>query len=260
MNEILYGQSGLLIAVVLLMLMILAIEVGVRAGKRATARTSEKAKSQIETIQASLIGILALVLGFTFSIALDRFNSRSQSLVNEANAIGTTWLRSALLPKAYRDEARRTVDKYVKLRVSLVSLPWDMTADRVKLKTEAELLQAEMWGQAVAAARAEPNPVTTGLYIQSLNETIDAFGTHNADIDRHVPEFVLLLLFGAFIVTGGVIGYTAGLAGHRPAGATYVMIALVVVLMFLVMDLDRPRRGIIHVDEQPLLDVQALAN
>jgi hypothetical protein len=93
--------------------------------------------------------------------------------------------------------------------------------------------------------------------VQALNEMIDAHSTLSAQVDRHVPELVLLLLFSAFVVSGGIIGYSAGLAGHRPSRATFVMVALVVMLMFMIMDLDRPRRGIIQVSPQSILDVKA---
>ena len=106
-------------------------------------------------------------------------------------------------------------------------------------------------------AETTTNPVTTGLFVQSLNEMIDAYASTVAEIDRHVPEFVLFLLYGAFIVSGGVIGYASGLANHRPALVTYLMVGVIALLLYMVMDLDRPGRGVIRVSVQSLLDLQA---
>lgn len=102
-----------------------------------------------------------------------------------------------------------------------------------------------------------PNAATTGLYVQALNAMFDAYGSYMAELLRHVPHLVLLLLFSAFIVSGAMVGLSAGLAGHRPARATYLMVGVIALLIYMVMDLDRPHRGIIQVSSQSLFDVKA---
>ncbi len=76
----------------------------------------------------------------------------------------------------------------------------------------------------------------------------------------HIPEFLLVLLYSAFIVAGGMIGYTAGLADHRPAFATYIMVMLIILLLFMVIDLDRPRSGIIQVSQQGMIELNETIN
>ena len=260
MTDFFYDYPSGLFALVILVLMVLAIEAGNRIGRRAQSRTTEVARSQVEAMQTSLLGVLALMLGFTFSISLERFNGRSEAVVHEANAIGTAYLRSALLADAPRAEAQAIFSEYADVRVRTVTLAWGHADQRAPLNAEAQRLQGRLWEQAAATSRAAPSPATTGLYVQALNEMIDAHATLTAQVDRHVPELVLLLLFSAFVVSGGIIGYSAGLAGHRPSRATFVMVALVVMLMFMIMDLDRPRRGIIQVSPQSLIDVKAAIN
>ena len=85
----------------------------------------------------------------------------------------------------------------------------------------------------------------------------DAFGERDAALERHVPEPVLFLLYGTFLMTGCVVGFTAGLAGHRTSFATYVMVALIVLLVFVIIDLDRPRRGMIEVSQKSMTDLQS---
>ena len=257
MTEVFYGIPSGVIALFILALMALAMEAGYRLGGRSAARTSEAVKSQIDAMQTTLLGMLALMLGFTFSISLDRYNARSEAVVHEANTIGTAWLRSSLLPDGPRAGARATFAAYAKVRASTVTLDWERREQRGALNGEAQRLQGRLWEQAADASRTAPSPATTGLYVQALNEMIDAHASLMAQVDRHVPELVLLLLFAAFVVSGGVIGDSAGLAGPRPSRATVVMVALVVLLMFIILDLDRPRRGMIEVSPQPILDVAA---
>ena len=255
MDDIFYGQSTGTIALVILALMLLAMEAGYRFGLRGQS-TSPESRSQIGTVQTSLLGMLALMLGFTFSIALDRYNSRSLAVVNEANAIGTAFLRTDLLPEPSRTGARRVFADYAGVRARMSTLTWNQKEERNALQARALELQEGLWQQASELSRLAPSPATTGLYVQALNEMIDAHGSYMAEILRHVPYLVIFLLFGAFIVSGGLIGFSAGVAGDRPARATYLMIAVVVLLMFMVMDLDRPHRGIIQVSSQSLLDLQ----
>ncbi|MDP1765389.1 MAG: hypothetical protein Q8K83_00665 [Methylotenera sp.] len=106
MKEIMYNQSSILIALVLFIFMILAIEVGYRLGHKVKMRASESYKAHIDAAQTSLLGILALLIAFTFSIALQRFDSRSDAVVDEANAIGTAYLRTQLIPISVRNDAQ----------------------------------------------------------------------------------------------------------------------------------------------------------
>jgi uncharacterized membrane protein (Fun14 family) len=257
MTEMLYSVNGVVIALAILALMVLAMHACCFLGMASRERVSESSKDQINTIQASLLGMLALLLGFTFAIALERFGGRSSAIVHEANAIGTAYLRTSLLPEAVRADSRRAVRDYTDLRARMAKVTGASPEARTALRLEAVRTHDSLWALAVQAARLDPNPVTTGLFVQSLNEMIDAYASTVAEVDRHVPEFVLFLLYGAFVVSGGVIGYASGLAGHRPARVTYLMVVVIALLLYMVMDLDRPGRGVIRVSVQSLLDLQA---
>jgi hypothetical protein len=254
-----YDQSSVLIAAMLFVSMVIAIEVGFRVGG-AHSRTREVAKTQTNAIQASLLGILALLLGFTFSLALQRHDNRSAAVVDEANAIGTTYLRAQLLPDDMREDVATLLRRYVDVRVaaSKVSLA-DGTA-REPLLREANAITSELWAFAIAAAREDGRPVTSGLFIQSLNELIDSYARRDAALNRHVPEIVLFLLFITFVMAGWMLGYTAGMVGHRPTFATFTMVTLIVLLVFIIIDLDRPRRGLIEVSQESLTDLQQAIN
>lgn len=252
-----YDINSLLIAGILLVSMVGAIEIGFHVGFGRAPLASESSRAHINAVLASLLGILALLLGFTFSLALQRYDGRSASVVAEANAIGTTYLRALLLPPSVREAARQGLRDYVDLRIrgSQTNLAHE-DARRV-LVDDAARLQNELWSMAARAAREEPNPVTTGLFVQSLNDMIDALSRRDAALGHHVPEIVLLLLYATFLMAALILGYTSGVSGHRASFVSYVLVALIVCLVFIIVDLDRPRRGIIQVSQQSLIELRA---
>lgn len=257
MKEYMYNTSSVLIAVVLFLSMLMAIEIGYRIGRRYVIVANEAIKSHVNGIQASMIGLLALLLGFTFSLSLQRFDERSNAVVEEANAIGTTYLRAQLLPTEVRQESLQMLSTYVDVRVEASSVSLAEEAHRQALLDKANKLQAQLWRKALLAAELAPNPVTTGLYIQTLNDMIDSLSKRDAALHRHVPELVLLLLYVTFLIAGSIVGFAAGESNHRPSFASYLMVVLMVILVYIILDLDRPRRGLIEVSQAPLLNLQA---
>lgn len=252
-----YNQSSIFIVTVLLITLILAMEVGYRLGLKAQSRTEAEDKSHVNAIQASLLGILALMLGFTFSLALQRYDSRSLAVVDEANAIGTAYLRSQLLPPSVRDDVQRVLRQYLDVRIQGSVVPLSDQAKRQALMMQVDQSQRDLWRYAVQAVEEDDRPTTTGLFIQSLNELIDSYGRRNAALNRHIPEVVLFLLYGTFVMTWGIVGYASGITGHRPSFVAYIMLFLVVLLILIIIDLDRPRRGMIQVSQTSLTELQA---
>lgn len=257
MHEILYAQSSLLIVGMLLLAMVVSAWLGHRIGRARHPASVEPFRLHVNAIQASMLGLLALLVSFAFSLSLQRFDSRSEAVVDEANAIGTAYLRAALLPESLRGDAQRLLRRHADLRLQAAGVSLDRESDRQAIVGRTHEGLGELWALAIRAAAADPGPVTSGLFIQSLNEAIDAFGRRDAALGRHVPEVVWLLLFATFLACGGVVGYAAGLGGHRLSWSTYVLIALVIVLTFIVIDLDRPRRGLIQVDHGSLVRLKA---
>ena len=257
MNELLYDVNSGLIAGVLLLSMALAIELGHRLGLRSKGSANEATRDHISGIQSSILGILALLLGFTFSLSLQRFDSRSEAVVEEANAIGTAYLRVQLLPAAMRTEVRALLRDYLDLRVQASVLTAVDRTERQDLLAKAGRAQNALWGYAVQALEVDPNAYTPTLFAESVNQLIDNFGKRDAALSRHVPEVVLLLLYGTFLMTGAIVGFGTGIAGHRPSMVSYVLVVFIVVLVFIILDLDRPRRGLIEVSQKSLLDLQS---
>ncbi|MGA7878557.1 MAG: hypothetical protein WCA08_23055 [Desulfoferrobacter sp.] len=256
MTEVMYSLNSLFIAGALFGSLIVAIEVGYRIGQFNHGSASDSSKTHVNAIQASLLGLVALLLGFTFSLALQRFDSRSKAVLDEANAIGTTYLRAQLLPTSVRSKVSKLLQGYVDLRVRAGMIPLDDEAERQEELAKANEVLDDIWIYAQQAAEEDKNPVTSGLFIQALNGAIDSYGRRDEELNRHVPEVILFLLFGTFLTACAVIGYCAGFANHRPSVVTYVLIALIVILTFIIVDLDRPRRGMIKVDQRNLMELK----
>lgn len=254
---LLYGHSSIAIAFVLLALILAANETGYRLGRRG-ATHDEGEKAQTNAIQAALLGLLALLLGFTFTMALQRFDSRSQAVIDEANAIGTAYLRVDLLPQETQPAARDLFREYVELRLRAGEI--DLTRSEARRAANAAVggLHGRLWSIALEASTLDPRPATTGLFTQSVNELIDAYASRDAALKKHVPEIVLWLLFAVFVIAGAVLGYAAGLAGARPVVATISMAVLIALVIFVIIDLDRPRRGLIQVDQESMTDLSAV--
>lgn len=251
-----YEMNSIYIALMLLVSMAIAIEVGYRQGLKRQSQATSATKSHVDAIQSSILGILALLLGFTFSLSLERFDSRSQEVVNEANAIGTAYLRAQLLPSELKQEVSKQLKQYVDLRVQESAISLAEPKPRQQLLDATVSAQNALWNMAIKASEVDPNPVKTGLFIQALNDVFDHFSSRNANLDRHVPEEVLVLLYVTFLMAGIIIGYSSGYAKHRPSLASYMMVMLIVVLVYIILDLDKPRRGFVEVNQAPLISLQ----
>jgi ABC-type multidrug transport system fused ATPase/permease subunit len=255
MREIMYSHSSVLIVSILFICMLLAMEIGFRSGRRKQTSATE-AITQANAVLAAMLGLLALLLAFTFSAALQRYENRSQTVVGEANAIGTAYLRARLLPAGMPDEVQALLRRYLDVRTQDGRVDATEPELHESLQHQAELMEAQLWNHAVKAAELDGRVVTSGLFIQSLNELIDASGTRSAALDRHVPEIVLFLMFATIVLTTATLGYASGIAGHRVTLAAFVLVMLIALVVYLIIDLDRPRRGAIQVSHESMLSLQ----
>ncbi len=254
-SDLLYGYSSLFIVVLLFIAIVLLNEVGFRIGKYVQAKTDDEVKSLTGSIQASILGLLALLLGFTFSMSMQRFDNRSMALIDEANAISTALLRVQLLPESYQPKANALLQDYIQLRVDIGKLDLTKVEERTDYTRKITLLQNELWRLAIAATESPEGRSLSGSFVDSLNELIDKQSKRNALQQMQVPEIVLLLLFLVFISSGGIMGYSAGLSGKRIFVPIVLVSLLITLIVFIIIDLDRPKRGLIQVNQQVMVDL-----
>lgn len=256
-HEIMYNQNSILIVSILLASILLAYELCFRIGRHFQQKTNQELKTQTNVIQAGILGLLALLLGFTFNMALQRFDNRSYAVIKEANAIGTSILRTRLLPPPFDSLNYDLLQKYVDLRIEISSLDLTQVSERESMSKKTDEIQSRIWDNSINAAEKDPRPVTTGYFISSLNDLIDARSERNAILQRHVPEVIHFLLFNVFIIVGGLMGYTSGLSLKRLYVPTIMFAVLIVMVVFIIIDLDRPKRGLIKVNQDNLIELKS---
>lgn len=251
-----YNISSILLVTILFIAILLFYELGFRIGKYKQEGADKVIKEQTTAIQAGILGLLALLLGFTFNMSLQRFDNRSQAEIKEANAIGTTMLRTKLLPEPFNTNAARLMEQYIDLRLLISDVDLTRIEKRREYNRKTDTIQDELWHLANKAADIDSRPVITGYFITSLNDMIDARGERNAILKRHVPEAILYLLFIVFMLSGAIIGYSSGLSLKRAYVPTVLMTLLIVLVVFISIDLDRPKRGIIKVKQDSMLELK----
>jgi hypothetical protein len=226
-----------------------ACEIGRRLGVRAAARGGDS----VSTLESAMLGLLALLIGFTFAWALSRFEARRDGVLNEANAIGTTALRARLLPEPHRAETLKLLREYVKVRLDITQRPVSQKELAAAID-RSNTLQEALWQQARAVAAKDNAMVPTGLFIQTLNDMIDNHAKRLAALRNRVPNIVLLALVGLAAITCGFAGYASGLEARRSRWPLHVAGVSVAFVILLILDLDRPSTGFIEVSQQPMID------
>jgi hypothetical protein len=254
-GELLYGVNGVLIGIVLFILLMAAVEFGHRIGLRVVKKINDESKSPVGIISGAILGLLALLLGFTFAMAQSRFDLRQQGVVEESNSIATAVLRSRLLPEPVRTETTGLLRSYVDVRLDFYRAGQNPTQLQ-EVADKSRRIQDQLWAGAQAAVAKDDREVTSGLFLESLNDAFDQGAKRLSAMENHVPESVLLLLFTVALVAVLGVGYECGLGGHRHLLTTTMMAGLIVLVIWVIIDLDRPRRGIIRVNQNPMIRLQ----
>ena len=256
MSEELFYDVGLwLILAASVGSFLLATEAGFLLGRRSRSSTDDHSRSQIYTIQGATLGLLALLLGFTFAMAMSRYDTRKQMVLDESNAIGTTFLRAQLLPEPTRKEVSNLLRRYVEVRLEFYEAGTDQKR-LIEVRGKTERLHNQLWALGVVMAEKDARAVTTGLFLQSLNETIDLNAKRITALENHVPEITLVLLFFVAMMATGLIGYGCGLSGIRNFFVTIISSILIAAVIMVIIDLDRPSRGLIRVSQQRMIDLR----
>jgi hypothetical protein len=233
-------------------LALLSVELGYRLARYRLQREQLEKESPLGGMVGSTLGLLAFMLAFTFGLAGSRFEDRRQVLLSEANAIGTTYLRAALIPEPMRTESRNLLREYVNVRLEGVQQPGKLEQSLSK----SEQLHNQLWTVAVAAAEKERSPMTS-IYVQSLNEVIDLHATRlMAGLRSRVPAVIWIVLYLLGFLGMVLMGYQSGLANSRRSIAAVALILGFSLVLYLIADLDRPGKGVLQVSQQSMIDLQ----
>lgn len=229
-------------------------EFGYRIGLRLFAARDEARRSQIGGVQGAVLGLLGLLLGFTFSMAVNRFELRRDLVLKEANTIGTTWLRAGLLPETQRTPVKDLLRRYVDVRLKTQSASDDPVQLAEGLRQTSEIAN-ELWQQTEAAAQSAPTPITAS-FILTLNEMIDTDSERVTASRNTIPPAVWLLLI--IVAAFGCLtsAYGSGSQGVRSAFTSVFLPILITVVIVLIYDLMHTHQGVVSISQKPMLDLQ----
>jgi len=229
----------------------LAMEAGYLVGRRRAPSDANKGEgaSDVSTVTAGMLGLLAFTLSLSIGFAQNRYEVRRSLVLSEANAIGTAWLRTKLIDGYEGPLMAAKIEDYAKARFAFTIA--ESNADVAPLVARTDALQGEIWGSAQAVAHRAPNAVTTAL-VNALNDMFDASTSQRFAYQSNVPEELMLALYLGALLTIGALGYQFGLSGKRRLVLTSLLLLMWSGGMMLIVDLSEPRIGHIRVDSQPL--------
>jgi hypothetical protein len=242
------------LALVLVVLMFGATAGGLLAG-RLMREHSEVLREPSGVLQGALVGFMGLVLAFGLSLAVGRYEARRADVVEEANGIGTTYLRAQTLAEPVRTESLELLRDYTDTSIVIgTTVPGSVEEDRAIAESERQ--QGELWALAGRALAAAPEDNAPRLYVETLNDTFDAQTVRVYGLTNRVPSAVLVLEIVLAAIALAALALHMATMG-RGVLAVLVAAALVVLLLEVTFDLDRPTRGLITVPATPLIDVRA---
>ena len=246
------------IGIICLGLMLACSEAGFRAGLKARGSIDEALRSRLAIFEGAMLGVLGLLMGFTMSMGAARFDARRQLVVEEANAIDTTWLRSMMLPQPENTEFTAVLRQYVDARVNFVAAK--NLSEIPQLREMGTRLQAELWSRVMAFAARDPRSVPAGLLLETTNQMIDLEATRWASFAGHIPRSVICVNVFIAMLAAALLGYGFGLVGKRQIVPILMLALSISAVLTVIVDLDRPWQGYIRVSQQPMIELQKQLN
>jgi hypothetical protein len=244
-----------LVGIVILASLIGAQQLGFLGGRLLTRKGEGKGLEGIGYLLSAALALLGLLIAFTFATAADRYNTRRNLLMDEANAIRTTYVRVQALDEGPKAALSPLVADYAKVRRASVAAAEDRPAT-ARIDGETERLQEAIWGETVKAARTATVPTLNGPLLEAVNRAFDLAASRRAALDARIPITILRTLVIFALVSALIIGIALG-GGTRyllASGALFVVLSLAACL---ILDLDRPHTGTITISEAPMVRMLA---
>jgi hypothetical protein len=242
--------------VITAMIASLSFESGFRIGRWRSRRHDHEQEVVVRSEVGAMLGLVTFILAVTFWIATAHFDAARQSLLNQANAIKTAYLRADLLPEPHRTEIRNFLREYVDIRLEAVR-----SGNINPAIARSEELHDLLWSQAIAAREKASSQILAGYFIQSLNEVI-SLHTRRMIIreEFRIPDTIWIVVYVIMTLAVLAIGCHAGLTGARRPIVVTAFVLIISVVLTLIADLDSPRRGSLRVSQQAMVNVRRTMN
>jgi hypothetical protein len=234
---------------------IVSVEIGYRWGLRDAPGSVPLSHEGVASVEASAYALLGLLLAFSFAGATNRLENKRQVVLDEANAIGTAYLRVDLLPEQAQPPIRRQFKRMIDARLASYEHRQD-TAQVERDLADMARAQEQIWAMTVAASTGSSS--TSFLVIPPLNSMIDLATSRRVALQYHLPGLILGLLIGASILSGLLAGYSMSKRMRRSWFHVFAYALLLAMTVYTVLDLDQARFGLINIDVsyQPLIELR----
>lgn len=234
-----------------LVIVLLSIEVGYRWARHKQKRSEQEKEAPVGAMVGATLGLLAFLLAFTFGMAADAFHARKHAIVVEANAIGTTYLRTGLIPEPHRTEVRKVLRDYVEERLQWAGV------EKVKVVRSSKELHNQLWAQAAAVGEKNPDSEVVALFIKSVNEVIDLHAERLMVREQsRIPNTYWIVLYVVSIFALAAMGYHGGVAGTARSPVMLAVAIAFSAVILLIADVDRPGEGWVNVSQQAMIDLR----
>jgi hypothetical protein len=240
-----------LLGLILLIVMFGAALIGRRLYESGPQPKDDKDGGESYSVSA-ILGLLALLTGFTFSLAIDRFETRRELVLEHANAIGTAYLRVQLLPEPHRTRLSGLITEYTDNVIALAHARPENTAPLV---AKDDAILTRLWAATAAGYDRVQDKPFSGVFVSAINSLIDNDGARRAARTAHVPTEVFLVLLIYLVGAAAVLGYM--LKSHPGRLAGVFLIILFTLSLLLILDIDRPTTGTIRESQRPMEDLRA---
>lgn len=232
-------------------LVVLWLSAQIGAALRRRRPLKEDEREDFALVQTATLTLLALIIGFSFSMAVARYDLRKNYEEAEANAIGTEYVRADLLPASNAAAVHAQLRKYLDLRIAFYRTRRGAELDRINADTAQ--LQTQMWSAVQAPALAQPTPVIA-LAVAGMNDVLNSQGYTQAAWWNRIPTSAWGLMIAIAVCCNLLVGY--GTHSEKPKSSLLFVVPLVASIAFLLIaDIDSPRGGFIHVVPQNLVSL-----
>jgi hypothetical protein len=255
--SLLQRTPAILVATIIFCLLIVFYLVGYRIRRRALLKDPERKATDLGAINGTLLGLLGLLLAFTFSMASSRFDARRNLIVEEANDIGTVILRTEVYPDSMRRLLRSNLKAYVEERIAFYEVGMDIDKAMTHY-VNAGNISNKIWSSVARYASLDGETTRTSLMVPALNAMIDITTTRRAAGESTIPDSIMYFLFILCLGSAFLLGYD-----HKHQIDWIVVIGFALMLsatVFTIIDLDRPRSGLINMDKphQKMVELRSI--
>ena len=235
-----------------IMLVLLAHELGYRLGAARQKAASHEKEAPVGGMVAATLALLAFLLAFTFGLGANLFQMKREVVLDEANAIGTTYLRADFLPEAEGIAVRELLREYVDVRLAAAE-----TGDVATAIARSEQIQTLLWAHAAKNMNANPDSIAGGLFIETLNDVIDLHAKRLLIAVRsRIPSTIWIALYLVAFFAFGTMGYHGGLAATNRSFALLAVAVIFSAVIWLIRDLDTAQEGTLRVSQQVMIDLR----